>query len=161
VEGGSVVGVEFARTRIVGGPSTTVASLPALGMTSVTDDERRIGDDAAKVAIEVVEGSEFVVACDTVVRAIGQSRLISTLGALGVQHDGGVVRVDERMRTTRQGVFAAGDCIFAKGSREAMVVEAAEQGKIAASSVNEYLAMTSGKHPRAAGGNSSGARDDG
>jgi glutamate synthase (NADPH/NADH) small chain len=50
-----------------------------------------------------------------------------------------VVRVDEAMRTTRSGVFAAGDCIYAKGQREAMVVEAAEQGKIAARSVDAFL----------------------
>jgi dihydropyrimidine dehydrogenase (NAD+) subunit PreT len=43
------------------------------------------------------------------------------------------------LQTTRAGVFAAGDCIFAKGSRDAMVVEAAEQGKIAARSVDAYL----------------------
>jgi len=50
-----------------------------------------------------------------------------------------VVRVDDAMRTTRDGVFAAGDCIYAKGQREAMVVEAAEQGKIAAQSVDAFL----------------------
>ncbi len=41
--------------------------------------------------------------------------------------------------TSRAGVFAAGDCIFQKGLREAMVVEAAEQGKIAARSVDAFL----------------------
>ncbi len=56
-----------------------------------------------------------------------------------METDGRVVRVDDDLRTTRKGVFAAGDCLFAKGSREAMVVEAAEQGKIAARSVDAYL----------------------
>jgi dihydropyrimidine dehydrogenase (NAD+) subunit PreT len=84
-------------------------------------------------------GGEFVEPCDTVISAIGQRRLLDTLASAGVAHDDGVVRVDEALRTSRDGVFAAGDAIFKKGEREAMVVEAAEQGKIAASSVNEYL----------------------
>lgn len=81
----------------------------------------------------------FVESCDTVISAIGQSRLLATLEAMGVANDGGVVRVDERMRTNRAGIYAAGDAIFKKGEREAMVVEAAEQGKIAARSVHEYV----------------------
>jgi glutamate synthase (NADPH/NADH) small chain len=109
---------------------------------------RIMGEGARVTGIEFVRtnadatpiaGSEFIEPADTVVRAIGQSRLLDTLGKIGVEHDGGVVRVDASMRTTRPGIFAAGDCIFAKGSREAMVVEAAEQGKIAAKSVDEYV----------------------
>jgi dihydropyrimidine dehydrogenase (NAD+) subunit PreT len=86
-----------------------------------------------------IAGSEFTEPVTAVISAIGQSRLEKTLQAFGVAVDGGVVRVDEALRTTRPGVFAAGDCIFAKGSREAMVVEAAEQGKRAARSVDAYL----------------------
>ncbi len=104
--------------------------------------KRVIAENGSIAGLELArtngEGS-FVEPCDTVISAIGQSRLISSIEALGVEHDGGVVRVDDAMRTTREGIFAAGDCIFEKGAREAMVVEAAEQGKIAASSVNEYL----------------------
>lgn len=86
-----------------------------------------------------IPGSEFTEPIDTVIRAIGQSRLVSTLERLGVAHDGGVIRVSDSLETSRPGVFAAGDCIFAKGSREAMVVEAAEQGKTAARGVDAYL----------------------
>jgi glutamate synthase (NADPH/NADH) small chain len=87
----------------------------------------------------VIPGTNFIEPVDTVISAIGQSRLLETLQKLGVAHDGGVVRVDDSLQTTRPGIFAAGDCIFAKGSREAMVVEAAEQGKIAARSVDAFL----------------------
>lgn len=86
-----------------------------------------------------IAGTEFIEPVDTVIRAIGQSRLLDTLERVGVAHDGGVVRVDDSLETTRAGVFAAGDCIFEKGWREAMVVEAAEQGKIAARSVDAYV----------------------
>lgn len=94
----------------------------------------RTGEDG-----KPIPGTEFVEPAGTMIRAIGQSRLLATLEHLGVAHDGGVIRVDESLQTTRPGIFAAGDCIFEKGSREAMVVEAAEQGKIAAKSVDHYV----------------------
>jgi dihydropyrimidine dehydrogenase (NAD+) subunit PreT len=84
-------------------------------------------------------GTEFTEHADTVIRAIGQARLLDTLAAFGIAHDGGVIRVDDTLKTARDGVYAAGDCIFQKGTREAMVVEAAEQGKRAARSVHAYL----------------------
>jgi dihydropyrimidine dehydrogenase (NAD+) subunit PreT len=107
----------------------------------------RIGDgDITFVRTEIrdgkltpVVGSEFTERVSAVISAIGQSRLLHTLNAFGVKTDGGVVCVDDALQTTRPGVFAAGDCIYAKGAREAMVVEAAEQGKIAARSVDAYL----------------------
>ena len=117
-EGGRVTGVEFVRTLL-----------------------RRDGD---RIALETLPGSEFVEAVDTVISAIGQSRLLDTFARLGIEHDGGVVRVGAGLQTTRPGVFAAGDCIFEKGMREAMVVEAAEQGKIAARSIDAYLRVREG-----------------
>jgi dihydropyrimidine dehydrogenase (NAD+) subunit PreT len=107
----------------------------------------RIGDgDVTFVRTEMrdgklatIAGSEFTERASAVISAIGQSRLLHTLNAFGVKTDDGVVCVDDALQTTRPGVFAAGDCIYAKGAREAMVVEAAEQGKIAARSVDAYL----------------------
>lgn len=89
--------------------------------------------------LAVVDDFEFTEPVTVVISAIGQSRLESTLQAFGIETDGGVVRVDDALRTTRPGVFAAGDCTYSKGVREAMVVEAAEQGKIAARSVDAFL----------------------
>jgi dihydropyrimidine dehydrogenase (NAD+) subunit PreT len=86
-----------------------------------------------------IPGSEFTEPAQSVVRAIGQNRLLDLFARFGIAHDGGVVRTDERLQTSRPGVFAAGDCIFERGMREAMVVEAAEQGKIAARSVDAFL----------------------
>ncbi|HTX57276.1 MAG TPA: NAD(P)-dependent oxidoreductase [Candidatus Acidoferrales bacterium] len=86
-----------------------------------------------------IAGSEFTETASTVISAIGQSRLIKTLNAFGIETERGVVRVDDDLRTTRRGVYAAGDCIYAKGAREAMVVEAAEQGKLVARSVDAFL----------------------
>jgi glutamate synthase (NADPH/NADH) small chain len=106
---GRVTAVEFVRTRVVDGKPAPIS------------------------------GSEFIEPVDTVIRAIGQSRLVATLESVGVAHDDGVVRVDAGLQTSRPGIFAAGDCIFEKGAREAMVVEAAEQGKRAARSIDAYL----------------------
>ncbi|HEV2262130.1 MAG TPA: NAD(P)-dependent oxidoreductase [Candidatus Rubrimentiphilum sp.] len=86
-----------------------------------------------------IAGSEFIERADTVIRAIGQRRLIETFEELGIRHNDGVVEVDASLRTSRAGVWAAGDCIFEKGTREAMVVEVAEQGKVAARSINAFL----------------------
>ena len=86
-----------------------------------------------------IAGSEFTEPVDTFIRAIGQSRLIETFDALGIAHDFGVVKVDEALQTSRPGVWAAGDCIFEKGMREAMVVEVAEQGKVAARAIDAFL----------------------
>lgn len=84
-------------------------------------------------------GETFTEPVDTLIRAIGQSRLLDDLERFGVAHASGVVRVDERLQTSRPGVFAAGDCIYEKGRREASVVEAAEQGKTVARGVHAYL----------------------
>ncbi len=89
--------------------------------------------------LTLLADTEFVEPVTTVISAIGQGRLMKTLVTLGVTLDDGVVRVTDDMATTRQGVYAAGDAIYAKGQREAMVVEAAQQGKIAARSIEAYL----------------------
>ena len=89
--------------------------------------------------VTAIAGSEFTETATAVISAIGQSRLEATLKAFGITTEDGVVVVDDDLQTTRPGVFAAGDCIYAKGAREAMVVEAAEQGKLAARSVDAFL----------------------
>ena len=85
-------------------------------------------------------GTERIVPADTVITAIGQTRHTGLLDAFGVVHDvNGIALVDERMRTNRPQVFAAGDCMFTPGGTDAMVVEAAQRGKIAARSVDTLL----------------------
>ena len=85
-------------------------------------------------------GTERVVAADTVILAIGQTRHVALFDAFGVTHDvNGIALVDEHMRTNRPNVFAAGDCMFVPGGVDAMVVEAAQRGKIAAQSADAAL----------------------
>jgi glutamate synthase (NADPH/NADH) small chain len=85
-------------------------------------------------------GTERVVAADTVILAIGQTRHVALFDAFGVTHDvNGIAAVDDAMRTNRPNVYAAGDCMFTPGGVDAMVVEAAQRGKVAARSVDLFL----------------------
>ncbi|MBC5815874.1 MAG: NAD(P)-dependent oxidoreductase [Candidatus Eremiobacteraeota bacterium] len=125
-ENGRVSAVEFIRTELVAAGEGVLESLMHVPKT--------------------IQGSEFIEPADTIISAIGQSRLLDTFAELGIRTREGVVDVDESLQTSRHGVFAAGDCIFEKGTREAMVVEAAEQGKVAARSVDAYLNDPSLRH---------------
>lgn len=122
-------GIEFREYCV---PSGIVA--PA-GRVERLELVRTAPDDSARA----VPGSAFTVAADTVVRAIGQTKLASLLDAFGVTHERGIALVDERMQTNVPGVFAAGDCTFRAGVGDAMVVEAAERGKTAARSIDAYV----------------------
>jgi len=82
-------------------------------------------------------GTERIVAVDTVILAIGQTRLVGLLDAFGVRHDvNGIAAVDELLCTSNPRVFAAGDVMFKPGGTDAMVVEAAQRGKQAAYSAD-------------------------
>lgn len=88
-----------------------------------------------------VEGSEFVIQADTVIRAIGQTRYIEMIEAFGLKHQRGTVKVDlDTYQTSNPSVYAAGDVIFGDGQGDAMVVTAAEQGKRTAYSIYKQLA---------------------
>jgi len=84
-------------------------------------------------------GTEYTVPADTVILAIGQSRFTALLDAFGVVHEHGVAVVDTGMRTNVPGVYVAGDAMFRAGAGDAMVVEAAQRGKTAATSIDVWL----------------------
>ncbi len=98
-------------------------------------------DETGRPRPVAIPGSEYIAEADTVIRAIGQTRLQRLGEAFQVETAEGVIRVDEDFRTSNPKVFAAGDCTFERGRGEAMVVEAAEQGKRAARSVHRYLSQ--------------------
>jgi glutamate synthase (NADPH/NADH) small chain len=98
-----------------------------------------IATDPAGTA-QPLPGTEHTVRADTVIVAIGQQRRTALLDAFGVGYGPtGIALVDERMATGRVGIFAAGDCTFTPGGIDAMVVEAAQRGKVAARGVDAYL----------------------
>jgi dihydropyrimidine dehydrogenase (NAD+) subunit PreT len=122
-------GVEFRDYTL---PSRIVARN---GRVAALELVRTAPDDSTRP----LPGTEFIVAADTVVRAIGQTKLTALFDAFDVVHERGIAVVDADMRTNVPGIFAAGDCMFRAGQSDAMVVEAAERGKTAARSIDRYF----------------------
>ena len=84
-----------------------------------------------------IAGSEYTIDVDTVIIAIGQRPnpiLQATTPNLEVAR-GGVVKVDDEGRTTREGVFAGGD--LSRGG--ATVILAMADGQKAAKAIHQYI----------------------
>ncbi|MED1791678.1 NAD(P)-dependent oxidoreductase [Brevibacillus nitrificans] len=87
-----------------------------------------------------VPGSEFLIEVDFVVKAIGQKRIVPLIDAFQLEHNKGIVEVEDgTYRTSNPKVFAAGDIIFGGGKTDAMVVDAANHGKRAAHAIHQTL----------------------
>ena len=131
-------GVEFrwltAPKRIIGDENGKVTHIECVRMKLGEPDA-----DGRRRPVPI-EGSEFTMRVDVVIKAIGQMRHLELIKEFGLEHDDGVVKVNpENYQTSNQKVFACGDVIFAKGQGEAMVVTAAQQGKEAAYAIHQYL----------------------
>jgi glutamate synthase (NADPH/NADH) small chain len=83
-----------------------------------------------------VPGSEFIIATDQVVKAIGQQKP-AIAATLGLKTSNGYIAVDESFETSIPGVFAIGDCIRHRG--EASTVMAVQDGKMAAVALHTRL----------------------
>jgi glutamate synthase (NADPH/NADH) small chain len=88
-----------------------------------------------------IPGSEFIVECDMVIKAIGQKKfkhVLDKLSEFGVKNIKGYIAVDPTTnRTEHPKIFAGGDCIRSKG--EASTVMAVQDGKIAARAIEKQL----------------------
>jgi glutamate synthase (NADPH/NADH) small chain len=83
-----------------------------------------------------VKGSEFVLAADQVIKAVGQNKL--TLAALlSLETRKGFITVDANFRTNVAGIYAIGDCIRSSGV--ASTVMAVEDGKLAAVAIHQQI----------------------
>src|SRR5699024_1476824 len=97
------------------------------------------GTDGRARPVEI-EGSEFLMDVDIVVKAIGQKRHYPLIEEFNLDHHDGVVKVDhETYLTSHPKVYAAGDVIFEKGVGEAMAVSAAQEGKEVAYAIHQRL----------------------
>src|SRR5690606_17858632 len=121
-EGGKVTGIRCVRTEL-GEP-----------------------DDSGRRSPRPVPGSEFVIPCDQVIKAIGQEKLTRLFDAFGVDTERGYVTTDGELRTSNPKVFAAGDCARLTG--EALTVTAARDGKIAAQAIARQLGIEVPAKPR-------------
>jgi NADPH-dependent glutamate synthase beta subunit-like oxidoreductase len=107
---GHVTGLKLARTQVIGGKVQTIA------------------------------GSEFVLPCDMVIKAIGEQKQVNVLKQLfpSLQLDarGVVINNRETGQTNIAKIFTGGDC--ANGGRE--VVNAVAEGKKAARGIHAFFA---------------------
>lgn len=96
---------------------------------------RRVRDDADDGSL----GDHVEFDCDMAVKALGQVPLLHLLHEYEQLSDAkGRILVDpETGRTSVDGLFAGGDCI----SRGAEIVDAVQEGKIAAAGIHEYLSQ--------------------
>ncbi|MBZ5723623.1 MAG: NAD(P)-dependent oxidoreductase [Acidobacteriia bacterium] len=94
-------------------------------------------DGSGRRHVEPVPGSRFDFACDMVIPALGQSRLVGMLQATrGIELQGGSIVVDRPTgQTGNPKYYAGGDCV--NGGRE--VVDAVADGKRAARAIVEAL----------------------
>lgn len=91
-----------------------------------------------KASVEPIPGSEFDIACDMIIKALGQQRnqkLLPQIPGLQLDASGRVIVNSETMQTTNPKYFAGGDCV--NGGREA--VDAAQHGKLAAIGIHRVL----------------------
>ncbi|WP_054023650.1 NAD(P)-dependent oxidoreductase [Bacillus sp. FJAT-28004] len=131
-------GVEFewlsAPSRIIGDAEGNVEALECMRMQLEEDEQ-----GGRKRAIPI-EGSSFLLDVDVVIKAIGQTRHLPLIEHLGLNHKRGIVMVNtETYQTSNPRIYAAGDVIFGEGQGDAMVVAAAQQGKLAANSIYKTL----------------------
>lgn len=131
-------GVEFkwltAPKKIIGNEAGKVTGIECVKM--------KLGEAGpdGRQRPEEVNGSNFIIEVDAVIKAIGQTRFVSLIEAFGLAHTNGVVDIDETtMQTSNDKVFACGDVVFGNGQGEAMVVTAVQQGKDAAYKIHERL----------------------
>jgi glutamate synthase (NADPH/NADH) small chain len=93
-------------------------------------------DASGRPAPIEMKGSEFALAADQIVKAVGQEKP-SLAVLLGLETKKGFIAVDDDFVTSIPGVYAIGDCIRAKGA--ASTVMAVEDGKLAALAIHAKL----------------------
>lgn len=131
-------GVEFrwltVPVRIVGNDKNEVTGIECIKM------ELKESEGHGRKKPVPIEGSEFLIEVDAVIKAIGQERYLSLINQFELKQDGGVVIINQdTFQTSNPKVFACGDVVFGKGQGEAMVVTAAQQGKKTAYGIHAQL----------------------
>jgi len=94
-------------------------------------------DESGRRVPHSVDGTEFTIAADQVVKAVGQEKRALAV-RLGLALENGYIQVNSELETNLPGVFAGGDCIRAK--KAASTVMAVQDGKLAAAAIDRRLA---------------------
>ena len=98
--------------------------------------ELGLPDQSGRPAPRPVGGSEFVIAADQIVKAVGQQKQ-AVAERLGLATKRGFIAVDDGFQTSVAGVYAIGDCIRSHGA--ASTVMAVEDGKLAAAAIDRQF----------------------
>jgi glutamate synthase (NADPH/NADH) small chain len=130
-------GVEF---RFLAQPARVVVQDGGVTGLECVNVELGAADASGRPAPKLVPGSEFVIPADQIVRAIGQQKP-AVASLLGLETEGGFIRVNAQFETSLPGVYAGGDCIRARGA--ASTVMAVQDGKLAAMAIHHSLAERS------------------
>jgi len=112
-------------------------------LTGVRCRRLKLEGDGRQAELVPIPDSEFDVPCDMAIKALGQSPLSRLLtGIEGLTFEKGRVVIEpETGATTLAGLYAGGDCI----SKGAELVNAVQEGKIAARGIDGYLKETNGQ----------------
>ena len=113
------------------GQNGKLTGLEVTKCVSVFDENKRFSPKFA-------EGTEFVIPCDTVILAIGQSSDVSFLkpeDGVETTRQGTLKINPDTLMTTAPGIFAAGDIAF--GPR--LIINAVADGKKAAVEIDKFL----------------------
>lgn len=101
-------------------------------------------DEQGKLTLEAVPGGEHVLECDTVIFAVGMETDLAFLG----EDAGGLemtprnwIKVDENQRTSKTGIFAAGDV----SAGPASIARAVGDGRRAAFAAHQLLTDTASR----------------
>lgn len=131
-------GVEF---RFLTQPVEVIAEGGRVTGLKCVQMELGAPDASGRPSPQPVVGSEFVLPCDQVVKAIGQEKPV-VAKLLGLETDKGYIKVNDEFETSQPNVYAGGDCVRAKGS--ASTVMAVQDGKMAAFAMHRKLVPSVG-----------------
>jgi dihydropyrimidine dehydrogenase (NAD+) subunit PreT len=124
--------------KILGDATGKVAAIECIRTRTESVPNKKRGP------IVIIPGSEFQLAVDMVVRAIGQEPVTTFARAVqGITvRENGTIAVNERYQTGNAKYFAAGDCV--NGGKE--VVDAVAEGMAAARGIDAWLESPRGKN---------------
>lgn len=107
-------------------------------LTGITFQKVRQNGQGRSAKLVPVDDSETFFPCDMAIKALGQVPVLDLLDDVnGVTVDKGHLRIDPATGETGvKGLFAGGDCV----SKGAEIVDAVQEGKVAAMGINGYLA---------------------
>lgn len=163
VVGGGYIGLETAEAMIQRNVSTTLVEADSQPMNSLdTDMGEHVADALRKAGVEVVLGekveglevsrgrvssvvtSRRTLTADIVVLGLGTRPQVEPAATSGLRLGStGAIWVDDHMRTSREGIWAAGDC-------------AETMNRITSKTVNFHLGTIANKMGRVAGTNIGG-----